>query len=64
MCVVQLRALPDEIVVESSQYKVLQERTSLLEHTAKESQAEATKLKEQLDNLMTARSDLEAGLKV
>ncbi|TFK86628.1 BRE1-domain-containing protein [Polyporus arcularius HHB13444] len=59
----QLRALPDEIVVESSQYKVLQERTSLLEHTAKESQAEATKLKEQLDNLMTARSDLEAGLK-
>ncbi|KAI0703349.1 BRE1-domain-containing protein [Cerioporus squamosus] len=59
----QLKALPDEIVVESSQYKVLQERASQLEHTAKESQAEATKLKEQLDNLMISRSDLEAGLK-
>ncbi|RPD59927.1 BRE1-domain-containing protein [Lentinus tigrinus ALCF2SS1-6] len=59
----QLKTLPDELVTESSQYKILQERASRLDHIAKESQVEAGKLKEQLDNLMTSRSDLEAGLK-
>ena len=60
----QLKTLPDELVTESSQYKILQERASRLEHVAKESQAETAKLKEQLDNLVTSRADLEAGLKV
>lgn len=52
------------MVTESVPYKVLQERASKLEHTVQESQAEATKLKEQLDNLTSSRAEFEVGMKV
>ncbi|KAI0780121.1 BRE1-domain-containing protein [Fomes fomentarius] len=59
----QLKALPEELVTESVPYKVLQERASKLEHTVQESQTEATKVKEQLDNLTSSRAEFEVGMK-
>ncbi|KAI0745838.1 BRE1-domain-containing protein [Earliella scabrosa] len=59
----QLKAPPDDLITESFQYKLLQERASRLEHTAQEAQSEAAKLKEQLDSQTASRSEFEIGMK-
>ncbi|KAI0743501.1 BRE1-domain-containing protein [Daedaleopsis nitida] len=58
----QLKALPNELIIETLPYKALQERASKYEHIATETQGELSKVKDQLDQMSTARSELESGL--
>ncbi|KAI1794073.1 BRE1-domain-containing protein [Ganoderma leucocontextum] len=59
----QLKSPSEELVTQSTYYKVLLERASRLEHASQESQTEATKLKEQLDSLNASRSEFEVDMK-
>ena len=45
-------------------YKVIVEYASRLEYTATEAQAEAKRLRDQLDSLSDSRSEFESGIKV
>lgn len=60
----QLKSPTEELVTQSTYYKILLERTSRLEHVSQESQTEATKLREQLDALSASRSEFEVDMKV
>ncbi|KAI8993085.1 BRE1-domain-containing protein [Trametes punicea] len=51
----QLIALPEDVVKESTHYKVLLEKASRLEHATQESRAHLAKLKEELDNMLSTR---------
>ncbi|KAI0374105.1 BRE1-domain-containing protein [Pilatotrama ljubarskyi] len=59
----QLKAIPEEVIRESSPYQVLWERASRLERTNQEAQIELNKTKEQLDVLQTARHEFEESMK-
>ncbi|OBZ67158.1 E3 ubiquitin-protein ligase BRE1 [Grifola frondosa] len=55
----QLRAPSEEFIVESSYYRLLQERASKLEHSANESQQEVTRLREEVEQLQASRQEFE-----
>ncbi|EJF65375.1 BRE1-domain-containing protein [Dichomitus squalens LYAD-421 SS1] len=59
----QLKIPSEELVTNSSHYQVLLERASRLEYASQEAQMEASKLKEQLDNLTASRSEVESNMK-
>ncbi|KAI0328649.1 BRE1-domain-containing protein [Cubamyces sp. BRFM 1775] len=59
----QLVALPEEVVRESTHYKVLLEKASRLEHASREAAAEVAKLKDELQQLQAIHQQWQESVK-